>query len=344
MQFDILETRELAGVIRTFQPPSDYWLGLCFPRLHLSPTEHIDFDVVDKARRLAPFVAPNVQGQPMLSRRENIRSFKPAYLKPKDALDPARVLRRMAGENYGGEMSPQERADAILADTLLEQSEGIDRRLEWMACEAIVKGQVTVRGDNYPEKTVGFGRNPANTKVLAGTARWNQPTTATPISDIKAWSNEMLRRSGVSLRRVTLTPSAELAFFAADETKHILETRRGSLARAEQANASGEVAYKVMDLPGGVEIWVYNDFYHDNDGVEVPFVGDGTVVLTGSNVDGVRAFGAIMDNKAKWQPAVKFAKMWDSDDPAGVFVMTQSAPLMIPGRPDATMSVNVLGA
>ena len=44
--------------------------------------EYIDFDIVDKARRLAPFVAPNVQGQPMLARRESIRKFKPAYLKP----------------------------------------------------------------------------------------------------------------------------------------------------------------------------------------------------------------------------------------------------------------------
>lgn len=342
MAFDILETHELAGVIRNFPPPSTYWLGLCFPRAHFSQAEFIDFDVVDKARRLAPFVAPNVQGQPMLSRRESVRKFKPAYLKPKDALDPARVLRRMAGEDIGGELSPQQRHDAILADTLMEQSEAIDRRLEWMAAQAIVHGQVEVVGENYPSVTVGFGRNAANTKTLAGAARWSQPTTATPITDIKNWANEMLRRAGRKLTRVTLTPSAELAFFAADETKYILETRRGSLARAEQANASGEVAYKVMDLPGGVEVWVYNDFYEDNDGVEVPFVEDGLVVLTGE-VEGVRAFGAIMDAKANWAAVSKFAKMWQQEDPSGIFVMTQSAPLMIPGRPDATMSVNVLG-
>ena len=90
MAFDILETHELAGVIRTFPPMSSYWLDLCFPNVHFSNTEYIDFDIVDKARRLAPFVAPNVQGQPMLARRETIRKFKPAYLKPKEALDPQR--------------------------------------------------------------------------------------------------------------------------------------------------------------------------------------------------------------------------------------------------------------
>lgn len=342
MAFDILETHELAGVIRTFPPVSNYWLGLCFPNVHFSTSEFIDFDVVDKARRLAPFVAPNVQGQPMLARRESIRKFKPAYLKPKEALDPARNLRRRAGEDIGGSLTPAERNDAIIAETLLDQSESIDRRLEWMACEAIKNGQVTVAGENYPTVTVGFGRRASNSKTLAGAARWNQASTATPISDIKGWATEMLRASGRRLTRVTLTPSAEIAFFAAEETKYILETRRGSLARAEQATASGEVAYKVMDLPGGVEVWVYNDVYEDNDGIEQPFVEDGLVILTG-DVEGVRAFGAIMDNRANWEPMSKFPKMWQQEDPSGIFLMTQSAPLMIPGRPDASMRVNVLG-
>ena len=340
--FDILETHELAGVIETFPPMSSYWLDLCFPRAHFSESEYIDFDIVDKARRLAPFVAPNVQGQPMLARRESTRKFKPAYLKPKDALDPARNFRRRAGEGIGGTLTPAERSDAIIADTLLDHSEMIDRRLEWMACEAVVNGMVTVAGENYPSVTVGFGRNAANTKALTGTARWSQSATATPITDIKGWANEMLHRSGRRLKRVTLTPGAETAFFAAQETQDILETRRGSLATAERANASGEVAYKVMDIPGGVEVWVYNDVYEDNSGVEQPFVQDGLVVLTGE-VEGVRAFGAIMDNKANWKPMSKFPKMWEQEDPSGIFVMTQSAPLMIPGRPDATMTIDVLG-
>ena len=119
--FDILETHELAGVIETFPPGSSYWLDLCFPRAHFSESEYIDFDIVDKARRLAPFVAPNVQGQPMLARRETIRKFKPAYLKPKEALDPQRNLRRRAGESIGGSLTPSERNDAIVAETLLDQ-------------------------------------------------------------------------------------------------------------------------------------------------------------------------------------------------------------------------------
>ena len=56
---------------------------------------------------------------------------------------------------------------------------------------------------------------------------------------------------------------------------------------------------------------------------------------------GVRAFGAIMDVDANLQSLTLFPKMFKVDDPAGVFVMTQSSPLMIPRRPDGSMKVNV---
>lgn len=342
MQFDILETHELAGVIRTLAPPSNYWLGLCFPRVHFSNSEFIDFDVVDKARRLAPFVAPNVQGQPMLARRESVRKFKPAYIKPKDALDPARNFNRRAGEAYGGVLTPAERNDAIVAETLQDHRDAIERRWEWMAAKAIQDGQVTVVGENYPERTVGFGRHASHTKTLTSGARWSQSTTATPLTDIKTWATQMLTRSGSRLKRITMGTLAAEAFFGTEQVAKALETRRGSLTQLESFNVSGDSVVYHGRLEGGVDLFTYNDMYEDNDGVEQPLLDPNAIILTGE-VDGVRAFGAIMDNKANWQPVDMFSKMWEQEDPSGIFIMTQSAPLMIPGRPDATMRVNVNG-
>lgn len=343
MAYDILETSEIIDVIRTFPPVSSYWLDLCFNRTHFSDSEFIDFDVIDKAKRLAPFVAPNVQGQPMLSRREDIKRFKPAYIKPKDPIDPARVLRRRQGEMLGGSLTPAQRHDAILADTFEDHRDGIYRRWEWMACQAIKDGMVTVYGENYPTRVVGFGRNAANTKTLSGGALWSAPTTATPLTDIKNWASEMLRRSGRRLARITMSTTASDAFFATDQVKAALETRRGSLTRLESHNVSGEYVVYHGDLEGGVSLYTYNDTYEDNDGDQVPFLEEGIIVLTG-DVEGVRAFGAIMDAEAGWVPMALFPKMWMNQDPSGVFAMTQSAPLMIPGRPDASMKVRVIAA
>ena len=89
-------------------------------------------------------------------------------------------------------------------------------------------------------------------------------------------------------------------------------------------------------------MYVYSDYYQDEAGNAVPFMSSKDIVLTGPNVMGVRAFGAIMDAKAGLRALPKFPKMWEEEDPSAVMVMTQSAPLMIPVNPNNTLKATVL--
>lgn len=339
MAIDIYDTVELVRVIENFEPIPSFWLDRNFRFSHFSETEYIDFDLVDKPRRLAPFVVPNVQGQPMLQRKEFTRRFKPAYLKPKDPVDARRALRRRAGESIGGSMSPGERIDAVIGDILNDHSEMIDLRFEWMAAKAVIDAAVTISGENYPTRTVAFGRDAQNTVTLSGTARWGQ-SAADPLGNIKAWAT-ILHKSGKSARDLIMDPDSATAFFADPKVEKALETRRGSQMQLESYNVSGSPVVFHGTLPGGVNVWTYNDTYEDNDGVEQPFLASGTVVLLG-DVEGTRCFGAIMDDEADWAPLSKFPKMWQQKDPSGIFIMTQSAPLMVPGRPNSSLKANVL--
>lgn len=340
MQIDILSTRELLTVVENFEPATSFWLDNFFRDAHLSDSEYIDFDLIDRGRRLAPFVVPNVQGQPMLQRKEMIRSFKPAYLKPKDVVDPRRSLRRRPGEAITGTMSPQERMDAVIADIQSDHDDMIRRRWEWMACEAATKGSVTVSGENYPTRTVNFGRNPANTVVLSGGAVWGG-ASSNALGDVTAWARQILR-SGRRAEKLIMGTDASAAFFQDDRVKDMLETRRGSTARMESYTVTGAPFVYHGTLPsGGIEVWTYNDVYEDNDGIEQEFLDPADVVLMG-DIQGVRAFGAIMDAKAGWQPMSMFPKMWQQEDPSGIFLMTQSAPLMVPLRPNASLRATVV--
>lgn len=341
MAFEIVETHDLIGVVETLVQPSSYWLDLCFPREHRSESEYIDFDLVDTTRRLAPFVAPNVQGQPMVQQGAYLRKFKPAYVKPKDAVDPNRLFQRKAGEALGGTMTPKQREDAIIADILLAHANGIRRRWEWMAARAIIDGSVTVAGDNYPTVTVAFGRAAGNTKVLLTTTRWSE-STSTPLLDLENWGTEMHETSGFVPTRATMGLAAWRAFYMHAEVKEMLETRRGSTNGLETGPGNGSpFQYRGTLGSSGLEIWTYNDKYEDNNGALVAFMSTNDVVLTSPAVQGVRAFGAIMDRKAGWAPLPIFPKMWEQEDPSGLFLMTQSAPLMIPMRPDASMKITV---
>lgn len=342
MAFEILETHEMLEVVRTIPPLRTYWLDAFFPRVHQSQSEWIDFDIIDKGKRLAPFVAPNVQGQPMVQRGFSTRKFKPAYLKPKDPVDPARLVTRQAGEAFLGEMSLQQREDAIVADILADHRDMITRRWEWMACQAVKDGAITIEGDNYPRVTLAFGRHADNTEVLLTTEGWNQ-TTGLPLTNIETYMTGMqLRSGGYAPTRITFSPEAWTAFIENPQTVAMMETRRGSTMTVESSPGNGEPVRFAGSLPNGVELWVYNDTFEDNNGVEQRFLAAGEIVLSSPAVDGVRAFGAIMDRKANYNAQPIFQKMWEQDDPSGLFIMSQSAPLMVPRRPNASMKVQVL--
>lgn len=341
MSIEIIETHELLGVIERIPSSlSTYWLDLCFPGMHLSQSEFIDFDIVDNHRRLAPFVAPTVQGQPMVQQGYATRKLKPAYIKPKDTYNPTRNFQRRAGEGLGGTLTPQQRRDAIIADILQQHRDGITRRWEWMACRAIADGAVTIAGENYPSVSVSFGRNAANTKTLA--TKWTDTANSNPLDDIENWNQEMFDRCGYGIDRITFTPKAWKAFVNHPKTQNMLETRRGSENAIETGPGKpAPFQYRGQLKSAAIDLYVYNDKYEDNAGTSQSFLTDGDIVLTSNAVDGVRAYGAIMDEDANFNSLAMFPKMFKVSDPAGVFVMTQSSPLMIPKRPDASMKVNV---
>lgn len=345
---EILETHELLGVIENIPPRNSYWLDLAFPRVHMSTTEFIDFDLLDGARRLAPFVSPAVQGQPMVQRGHSTRKFKPAYVKMKDAVDPARLLTKRVGEALttgirSQQLTPAQRHDAIVADILATQVDAYERRLEWMAAKSVQDGAITIEGENYPRVQLSFGRSAAHTKTLTGTAAWTDTTNSNPIQDIEDWALEMLTNSGRAVTRITFGVQAWKAFIAHPKTEKMLDTNlRGGSNSLElgptQPAQGGQYRGTLKSM--NVDLYVYNDQYEDNTGVLQNMMDPRDVVLTG-DAEGIRCFGAIMDNKANWQPLSLFTKMWEQEDPSGVFIMSQGAPLMVPSRPNATMRVRV---
>lgn len=341
MSIEMYETHELIGVVENTKPISTYFLDLLFPRVHTSDSEWIDFDVLDKGKRLAPFVVPHVQGQPMLQRGYETRKFKPAYSKQKDAIDPRRSIMRRPGEKLGGDLSASQRMDAIIVDTQKDHYENLIRTWEWLAAQAVIFGQVTLEGENYPQTTVQFGRAAGNTVTPA--ALWSNPATAKPLSDIKAAAAK-IKAAGKQARRLTMAPDVAAAFFATDQVKAEFESRRGTtMGQAIEKNAglNGDEAVYYGTLPGGIELWELSATYEDNLGIEQPYLPAGKAVLTG-DIEGIRAFGAIQDDKANWQPLPVFPKMFTVPDPAGVFLLTQSAPLMVPLRPNASVLINAM--
>ena len=147
---DLFSTNMLMGVVNSLIMPQSFLLDRFFGAISTDTAEEIHFDVIDKTRRLAPFVSPVVAGKIVDAHGRKTNTFKPAYIKPKTPWNPNAPLKRIAGETLGGSLTPMDRLRFLVAQTLSDHQDMIRRRLEVMAAEALRTGAVTVVGDQYP--------------------------------------------------------------------------------------------------------------------------------------------------------------------------------------------------
>ena len=321
-------------------------LDLFFPDAMNFDTETVNFDIIDAARRLAPFVSPNVAGRPMRQRGFKTRTFTPPYIKPKHVIEPNKQMKRRAGERLTGSMSPAERFDAATAETLALQEEQIARREEWMASQLLRTGSVVCVGEDFPSQTIDLGRNAAHTVQLSGAARWNQ-SGVSPYNDLKTWATTVATRSGVHPGTVVMDPLACSYLQKDPDVRALLalpQTTPDTVALrllGVSTGAQGDELIRIGKV-GNFEIYQYSAIYTDDDGNVSNFMPSNTVIMGSRKLaEGIRLYGAIMDARSL-KPLARFPKQWEQEDPSVVFTMTQSAPLPIIRRPDATFCATVV--
>lgn len=342
----IYETATMLGVIRQFDPVKTYFLDTLFNSGTVnSDDEYIDFAKIGGQRKIAPLVVPMNQGRPVYNEAAVGGRFKPAYVKPKDAVTANRVLRKRPEEALvpGQTLTPMQRYDAIVADILMAHRDAIQVRLEWLAAEAALNGKVTLEDEGYPKTLVDFKRDPSHTITLGAGTRWGEAGVSI-LGNIEDWRKQIRRAAfGGPTNRITLGTDAWDVVRKDDEIKKQLDLNtRGTTANLYTSVLSGEEVEYVGDIAPGLPVYVYSGYYQDTAGAPVDFMNSKDVLLSGPNFRGIRAFGAIMDSKAGFQPLSLFPKMWDQDDPSARFVMTQSSPLMVPLNPNNTLKARVL--
>lgn len=341
----IYTTSTLLGVMRELEPPSNYWLNLCFDETVTFEDEFIDFEKLAEQRKLAPLVVPMAQGLPIYGESTTVFRVKPAYVKPKDPVSMTRVIRRRPGNMLGTPQSPQQRYDAIVGEIMRVHRSAIERRWEWLAAQAVLNGSVVLEGEAYPKVTVDFQRDPDHTITLGTSERWGDMDVSI-LDDIQAWSNMMRNaKFGGAPNRLTIGGDVWEVLRKDSEIKELLKQDFRPFNNGVNMNLGlrdGLDVEFVGKLSNNLDVYIYSDYYQESDGSVVPFMSPKDVVLTGPNIRGVRAFGAILDKGAMFRPLPIFPKMWDENDPPVTFIMNQSAPLMVPVNPNASLRARVL--
>jgi len=338
---DIFDTNVLVQVVPNLKTSQNWLLDRFFPNIVTSDSEFVSIDVDVGKRRMSPFVSPLVEGKLVEARKVQTNTFKPAYIKDKRAPDLRRPVRRQIGERIGGELTGAERMQVNLMFEMADQIDMLNRRLEWMAASALLTGTVTIAGDGFPTTVVDFGRDSTLTVALTGGNRWGQ-TGIVPSNNIEAWQQAVMKKSGATVTDIVFTLSAWQQFKQDPVVKQAIWYPGSGQGNTMEIGAKVQKGASYMGHWGTFDLWLYNDWYVDDNNVEQPMLPDGTVILCGPDLMGTRAFGQILDPDFNYGPLPYAPKSWVEKDPAQRLLLMQSSPIVIPSRVNAALCATVL--
>ena len=350
MAQSIYDTVSLVGLVPNLMTSQNWLLDRFFPNIETSNDEYVAIDVDVGLRRMAPFCSPRVEGKLVESRRYQTDKFKPAYIKDKRAPDLRKPIRRQIGERIGGEYTAAEREMLNIQFEMSDQIDVLNRRLEWMGASALSTGTVTIKGEGFPTTVVDFGRDPALTVALSGSDKWPTSlaagaTNTQPSDDIEIWQTLVLQKSGAAPTDLVFTNKSWRAFRLDTTIKDnaIVFPALSPFGNQIDAGPRIEKGAVYKGRWGQFDLWLYNDWFIDPDtGIETPMLADGSVIMSGADLMGTRAFGAILDPEFNYGPMAYAPKTWTQKDPAQRFLMMQSSPIVIPSRVNAALCATVV--
>ena len=345
MSLDLYGTWALQGLIRTVKPSlPGFWLNF-FQRTFTFETEEVDFDVVMVDRKVAPFVMPTSAGVPQRERGFETRKYKPAYIKVSHALNPRRTLERQPGEGFGGTLSPLHRQALLLGAYAQDHVDMIQRRWNLMAAEVMQFGTCTIGSDavgsEYPKRVIDFGRDPALNITKAAGSRWGDAGVSI-LSDIEDTSQLVYDKGFYPVKTVIMGNKAWKAMRQDSELRDLMKLFAGNRnLQLDLAPGSGAMLqYKGSD--GSREFWTYNEQYDIDESTSVPLMDPRDVLyIAADGIAGAQAFGAILDVENLMAQAI-FTKSWIEENPSSRQLLSQSAPMVIPGRPNCVGRARVV--
>jgi len=332
------DTRDLLGALDDLYQPSTWLLDKFFPTMVQFEDQFIHFDKITRGRTLAPIVHPDVKASRQQGRGYATTSIEAPYIKLDEAIKPGRALKRMAGERLMGELSPEQRFNAIGLDILNEQRKQVLRRKEWMAAQMLVHASMTLTGEGYEEAIVlDFERDAALEVALLTTARWGEAGVSV-LEDLEDWAITVQDKSGVAPTDVVFDLEAWKLARKDAAFLQVLDNRRGGgNAQVELGPISpDDVSHaRYVGNTGDFDLWVYQQTYETANGSSAKFLPDNTVLMGSSAIEGVQAHAAI-------QSVDTFAaldlhpRVYEEKNPDRAIAETQSAPVVFPQRANAS--------
>jgi hypothetical protein len=348
----IYETRTLLEAVRRTMNAPSFLKDTFFTTIQTFITEHVDVDFQKEKRRVAPFVAPLAGGFNMDRQGYQTKTYVPPLIAPQRKLTVQDINKRSMGENIYSQQSPADRQAMRLAEDLVFFEKAITRREELMCRDILLTGKCVMNGyiDDQLKGTVsetvdyGFGQ----IVVLSGGDVW-PASTSDPFANLKTWRQTVLQNSDRAPTICIMSSNLVETFVTHPKIVNILNRNillgiLSPVVNGQQQNslstssislgAYGDYLTFVGTIPGvGLEIYSYDAYYDDENGVTQPMIPDNTVILGKKNMGSIY-YGAVtqmeMDGEFYTYEGQRIPKVWAEIGANARMIRESARPLPVP--------------
>lgn len=343
----LFDNNMLGRMIEALDPTPTFFLDRFFTT-ELPPfdTQTILVDELNRRAKRSFFINRSTPSPAEGLRGGSSRQYTPPYIKHVAPVDPNTALARRVGENPRQPLSAAARLDAVIMQQMQDHQDMIKRAEEWMASSALFAGSIAITGKYVTADTISFGRDAGLTIVLSGGSRWGQ-SGVSPIANLKAWMNTLALTGGAGATDVVFGAGAWDFLTADTGLEAWLHWSRSGAQELNLGLVDSTKGQFMGFLGSGVRAWLYTGQYEDETGTMQYYLPTNGVLMASEAVEGFRTYAAVPippGNGAPMgglDPVMYRHDIGGSFDPPQASVMTQSAPLPIVGRANATLAATV---
>ncbi|MGG4034212.1 major capsid protein [Paenibacillus cisolokensis] len=349
MNLNLYKTTTMLEAVRKMMPLRKFITSTFFPGVETFVTEDVLFDYKKGKRKMAPFVAPRVGGITVARDGYQTKKYTAPKIAPQRVMTIDDLVTRGMGENLFSQRTPAQRQAELLGTDLAELDDMIARRIEWMGRELLLGKPIVVKGfidhldTQYVEDEINYGFT--NKVTLTSTAKWDDAGSAgKKYGNLQTWRLEVIKKSGAAPTMAIFGQGAWEKFRKDSEIQEMLKQQNATLALMNPSVVDEALTF-CGRLPGlGLELYTYDDWFIDDNGVEQPYIPDDHVILCRPNL-GKFVYGAITqmesDENFHTYEGTRIPKSWSDQNKDQRMIRLSSRPVPMPADIDGWFVADV---
>ena len=316
-------------------------------------------DFTESTQKRAPFVLPRIGGIPVT--RDGFSSFmiEPANISVSMPLTIDQLNQRQFGESLLSNRSPADRAKIFLMGDLQKLGEMIERSEEIFSIKTIMDNGTIMRHrtdnpDIYEDIGANFYDGDNNPALFTPAQPWTNSVFENGAWKPGNWYNDIcamiqsLKGAGRPVTEILVSDDVGNFLMNDGWILAMLDNRRAEMGGIDPTELTvdeyqiGTFNFKGRRLP----IIVSNGTYEDDNGVDVPYMPNGTVIAISKNC-GRGLYGAVTHIEGKQYKTYKGMKVPHhivTERPPAIETELTSRPLFVPLRANPwRVAKNVFG-